>query len=1429
MNCSSSLGADKVADCPPGTYHDGNSATGKCSYPGVGKCAATAVSGATVCSTVTGSKSAIDCPEGTYSNEVGAVKKGCLNPGVGKCAATAASGATVCSTVAGSKSAISCPEGTYSNEVGAVTGCRSVTAGFCASTNGVAGNCINGRAGVGGVNNRGATHAAACPAGKYSDAASIENKVCTWVLSPTGTSYGECQDFEFMGIGVGLESCKSYCVSESALANKSCGAIFGALDSGDGSCFWCSTDFTRTTAQHSIYKRYEYVCESPPVNGINCVNPGVGKCVAETSESSTCFTGTGSQKALDCPAGTYSNEAGAVINGCLNPGVGKCAATAASGETVCSTVAGSKSSIDCPVGTYSNEVRAVKKGCAGIPAGSCASTDGVAGNCINGSNGVGGVANQGAQFTALCAAGKYSDTTSISSNNGIDCVNPGVGNCAAATIGATTCSTSTGSVKAMHCPASTYSDEAGAVVNGCIKRGFEVDSSLTISSTVDYANAVLGVDLDKDGDIDVISASYYDNKVVWYENKGSGSGSGSHSHSFTEHLVTNIALGVSAIFAIDLDLDGDIDLLSASYIDNSIRWYSNNGQQEFTPHTVSSAALGASTVVAADLNNDGSIDIIAGSIVDDKILWFSNDGQQIFTAHVIATNAKGIRAVVTSDVDGDGNIDIIAATFDNDSITWYSNNGAESFTSHLITASADGSHSIFAVDLNQDGKMDIVSASTYDGISWYKQNDNVNVNENVNVNPNVNANVNHVTFTNYTITSNFMYTTSVYVADIDGDGDLDVISASSRDNMVAWYENRGLAETFTQHKITTNAAGAFAVYAIDMDLDGDIDVLSASRYDSKISMYENKQPNTPVPENCPPGVYRVNFNSPTCSSPNAGFCVSSDGRTCQGNGNGADRVIPCPSGRYHPGGASSRFCTAVGVGKCAVDSTSLLLSTNTLKSAVLSAYGTRTDLVAGTGTYSVAINGGSGTGAVADVTLTDTDITGVTVTTAGTGYVNGDNVNFAAYSIGGFGAKIDFSLVDTSHLNSGCIGNNKTGALSEINIIAGFCASSDGVSCIGSVNTGAAGAIPCPAGRFSDVISASDCTAVTAGFCASLDGLTGSCINGSAGIGGVTNTGAKYIASCAAGKYSDATSIAVGGDTSGGVDCMNPGMGKCVVTTSTNTTCSAGIGSQKALDCPIGTYSSETGAVINGCLNPVAGKCASTDGITCSDMTGSTGLANCPTGTYHDGNSATSRGTCSYPDAGKCASIDGSNCQESGTGATTQVECTNGKTTLGNIPSSSCTYTIKDSTNVLTLWYEQFNALSISIGTTLLLFIILLLLFCMRRKCKTFNVHSVSPNDTNSDTDTDTDVDVHDKINITLTPQQPTQTIQSQNKNQNQNINYQNKQDVDVDFDEDIENNIIDRDIDRYRDNDKDNESGIDEVRMSELTSNAYANANANV
>ena len=79
------------------------------------------------------------------------------------------------------------------------------------------------------------------------------------------------------------------------------------------------------------------------------------------------------------------------------------------------------------------------------------------------------------------------------------------------------------------------------------------------------------------------------------------------------------------------------------------------------------------------------------------------------------------------------------------------------------------------------------------------------------------------------------YAHCVASADLDGDGDLDVLSASSGDDKLAWYANDGSGGFGPQQIISTLVFGTWCVASADLDGDGDLDVLSASEWDDKIA------------------------------------------------------------------------------------------------------------------------------------------------------------------------------------------------------------------------------------------------------------------------------------------------------------------------------------------------------------------------------------------------------------------------------------------------------------------------------------------------------------------------------------------------------------------------------------------------------------------
>ena len=79
---------------------------------------------------------------------------------------------------------------------------------------------------------------------------------------------------------------------------------------------------------------------------------------------------------------------------------------------------------------------------------------------------------------------------------------------------------------------------------------------------------------------------------------------------------------------------------------------------------------------------------------------------------------------------------------------------------------------------------------------------------------------------------------SVIAADIDGDSDLDIASASQDDHALRWYQNDG-QQSFTTRDISTSVTNARDVEALDIDGDGDVDLLCAGSGDDCAYFVDN--------------------------------------------------------------------------------------------------------------------------------------------------------------------------------------------------------------------------------------------------------------------------------------------------------------------------------------------------------------------------------------------------------------------------------------------------------------------------------------------------------------------------------------------------------------------------------------------------------------
>ena len=352
-------------------------------------------------------------------------------------------------------------------------------------------------------------------------------------------------------------------------------------------------------------------------------------------------------------------------------------------------------------------------------------------------------------------------------------------------------------------------------------------SQQIITTNADGAFSIYAIDLDGDGDMDVLSASSEDDKIAWYENIDGQGNFGS------QQIITTNADKATSVYATDIDGDGDMDVLSASQNDNKIAWYENtDGQGSFgSQQIITTIANYAGSVYATDIDGDGDMDVLSASLFDNKIAWYENtDGQGDFgSQQIITTIANGAFSVYAIDLDGDGDMDVLSASFDDDKIAWYENtDGQGSFGSQqIISVNVDGARPVHATDIDGDGDMDVLSASFYDDeIAWYENTDGQGSFSSQQI-----------------ITTNADGPYWVHATDIDGDGDMDVLSASYIDDKIAWHENTDGQGSFgSQQIITANTDTATYVYATDIDGDGDMDVLSASYADGKIAWYENLTP-----------------------------------------------------------------------------------------------------------------------------------------------------------------------------------------------------------------------------------------------------------------------------------------------------------------------------------------------------------------------------------------------------------------------------------------------------------------------------------------------------------------------------------------------------------------------------------------------------------
>ena len=235
------------------------------------------------------------------------------------------------------------------------------------------------------------------------------------------------------------------------------------------------------------------------------------------------------------------------------------------------------------------------------------------------------------------------------------------------------------------------------------------DSSQIVTTETDGAVTLAASDIDGDGDLDLVSGSWFDSKIAWYENDGDGNFGLQRIISTATQQPRHLRVG-------DMDGDNRPDVVVASRLDDTVSWFKNLGSGNFgDQQKLSSTADGPQSVALSDVDADGDLDVFITSFLDAKVAWFENLGNGNFGAQLdISTTADRGRFVITTDMDGDGDQDVVSSSyyFEDGKVAWFENtDGKGTFGSEkVVTTELQGPDSLAATDVDGDGNIDLLVA-----------------------------------------------------------------------------------------------------------------------------------------------------------------------------------------------------------------------------------------------------------------------------------------------------------------------------------------------------------------------------------------------------------------------------------------------------------------------------------------------------------------------------------------------------------------------------------------------------------------------------------------------------------------------------------------------------------------------------------------------
>ena len=277
----------------------------------------------------------------------------------------------------------------------------------------------------------------------------------------------------------------------------------------------------------------------------------------------------------------------------------------------------------------------------------------------------------------------------------------------------------------------------------------------------------------------------------------------------------------NTVVAGDFNRDGNQDIASLTNAPNGGAWaifiFLGNGDGSFRQGATYSGAGNPNGVLSADVNGDGDEDLIVAGLRDSKnnlsLGVFLGNGDGTFQPLSLYPGNAYYSGVI-GDFNRDATLDVAFAT--GNQVCVFPGNANGSFGENICTVLSQSDFEYQTVgDFNSDGKLDLA-------LTGYNSSGGTNTYSIVVLLGNGDG-------TFRTLQQYFLGSTSVYgltTADFNGDGNLDLAVADSRDSLVLIFPGKGDG-TFSPPSYYPTAYAPSFVSTADLNGDGKLDLMVA--------------------------------------------------------------------------------------------------------------------------------------------------------------------------------------------------------------------------------------------------------------------------------------------------------------------------------------------------------------------------------------------------------------------------------------------------------------------------------------------------------------------------------------------------------------------------------------------------------------------------